>query len=131
MNTTPLIMIQRELDILKKYLQDSILTDFNKKTLASEIATAQVVDEHELPDDAVTVNTVVHVHERQSRQNFIFQIVHPSAADVRKNKVSVFAPIAIALLGYRKGSITKWEMPGGVQEFEIQKVVRVQQEQVA
>ncbi len=131
MNTHPLIMIQRELDILKKYLQDSILTDFNKKTLAAEIATAQVVDEHELPGDAVTLNTVVHVHERQSRQNFIFQIVHPSFADVKKNKVSVFAPIAIALLGYRKGSITRWEMPGGIQEFEIQKVVRVQQEQVA
>lgn len=131
MNTQPLIMIQRELDILKKYLQDSILTDFNKKTLASEIATAQVVEEHELPEDAVTLNTVVHLHERQSRQNFIFQIVHPSFADVKKNKVSVFAPIAIALLGYRKGSITRWEMPGGIQEFEIQKVVRVQQEQVA
>ncbi|RYZ98844.1 MAG: transcription elongation factor GreA [Sphingobacteriaceae bacterium] len=131
MNTQPLIMIQRELDILKKYLHDSILTDFNKKTLASEIATAQVVEEHELPEDAITLNTVVHLHERQSRQNFIFQIVHPSFADVKKNKVSVFAPIAIALLGYRKGSITRWEMPGGIQEFEIQKVVRVAQEQVA
>jgi regulator of nucleoside diphosphate kinase len=131
MNTQSLIIAQRELDILKKYLQDSILTEFNKKTLASEIASARVVNEHELPDDAVSINTVVHVHERQSRQNFIFQIVHPSAADVKKNKVSVFAPIAIALLGYRKGSVTRWEMPGGVQEFEIQKVVRVQQEQVA
>ena len=131
MNTQSLIIIQRELDILRKYLQDSILTEFNKKTLSAEIASARIVNEQELPVDVVSLNTVVHVQELRSKQSFIFQIVHPSAADVKKNKVSIFAPIAIALLGYRKGSVTRWEMPGGVQEFEIQKVVRVQQEQVA
>jgi regulator of nucleoside diphosphate kinase len=128
MNTQPLVLIQRELDILKKYLQESILTEFNKKTLATEIASARVVEEHELPDDVVSVNTVVHVQELQSKKSFIFQIVHPSAADVKKNKVSVFAPIAIALLGYSKGATTWWEMPGGIQQFEIVKVVHVNQE---
>ena len=131
MSIQSLIIVQRELDILKKYLQDSILTEFNKRTLAAEIASARVVNEQELPDDAVSLNTVIHVKELKSGQNFIFQIVHPSAADVKKNKVSVFAPIAIALLGYRKGSTTRWEMPGGVQEFEILKVIRVDQDQAA
>jgi regulator of nucleoside diphosphate kinase len=130
MNTQPLIIVQRELDILKKYLQESLLTDFNKKNLLSELASAQVVEEDKLPDDAIGLNSVVHVQERQSRQSFIFQIVLPGAADVKKNKISVFAPIAIALLGYRKGSTTRWEMPGGVQEFEILKVTRLGLEQV-
>ena len=85
----------------------------------SQLASAQVVKEDELPGDAISLNSVVHVQERKSKQNFIFQIVLPSSADVRKKKVSVFSPIAIALLGYRKGSTTKWEMPGGLQEFEI------------
>lgn len=129
MNTQPLIMVQRELDILKKYLQESILTDFNKKNLLSELASARVVKEHELPGDAIGLNTVVHVKELRSRQSFIFQIVLPGAADVKKNKVSVFAPIAIALLCYRKGSTTSWEMPGGLQEFEVLKVSRIGLEQ--
>ena len=129
MNTQPLVIIQRVLDILRKYLQDSILTEFNKKTLASEISSAQVVNEHELPEDVVSLNTVVHVQELQSKKSFIFQIVHPSAADVKKNKVSVFAPIAIALLGYSKGATTRWEMPGGIQQFEILKVVHVNHEE--
>ncbi len=130
MNTQPLIIVQRELDILKKYLQESMLTDFNKKNLLSELASAQVVEEDKLPCDAIGLNSVVHVQERQSGQSFIFQIVLPGAADVKKNKISVFAPIAIALLGYRKGSTTRWEMPGGVQEFEILKVTRLGLEQV-
>ncbi|HVW95971.1 MAG TPA: GreA/GreB family elongation factor [Mucilaginibacter sp.] len=126
---TPLIIVQRELDILKKYLHESVLTDFNKKNLLSELASAQIVEEHELPCDVISLNAVVHVQERQSKQSFIFQIVSPAAADVRKNKVSVLAPIAIALLGYRKGSTTQWEMPGGVQEFEILKVTRIDLQQ--
>jgi regulator of nucleoside diphosphate kinase len=126
---TPLIIVQRELDILKKYLHVSVLTDFNKKNLLSELASAQIVEEHELPCDVISLNAVVHVQERQSKQSFVFQIVSPAAADVRKNKVSVLAPIAIALLGYRKGSTAQWEMPGGVQEFEILKVTRIDLQQ--
>lgn len=129
MNTQSLIIVQRELDILKRYLQEAILSDFNKKNLSTELANAKIVQEDELPNDAIGLNTIVHVRERQSKQSFIFQIVSPAAADFRKNKVSVLAPIAIALLGYRKGSTTKWEMPGGVQEFEVLKVTRVDQEQ--
>lgn len=56
MNTQPLIVIQRELDILKKYLQESILTDFNRKSLLSQLASAQVVKEDELPGDAIGLN---------------------------------------------------------------------------
>ncbi|MGN6396755.1 MAG: GreA/GreB family elongation factor [Mucilaginibacter sp.] len=131
MNTQPLIMVQRELDILKKYLHEGVLTDFNKKKLSSELANAKVVKEQELPDDAIGLNTVVHIREQQSGQSFIFQIVPAGIADVKKNKVSVFAPIAMALLGCRKGSTTEWEMPGGLQEFEVLKVIRLDQEQEA
>nr|WP_294791205.1 GreA/GreB family elongation factor [uncultured Mucilaginibacter sp.] len=125
MITQQLTLVQRELDILKKYLQEAILTDFNKKNLLSELASAQVVDEDELPENVIGLNSVVHVEERKSRKSFIFQIVPPAYADIKKNKIAVSAPIAIALLGYRTGSTIKWEMPGGVQEFEVLKVTRV------
>jgi regulator of nucleoside diphosphate kinase len=124
------LMIQQELDILKKYLQESILSDFNKKNLSSELATAKVVAEEDLPNDGIRLNAVVNVREVKTKQSFIFQIVLPAAADFKKNKVSVFAPIAIALMGYRKGATTKWEMPGGIQEFVVMEVTRVGIERV-
>ncbi len=130
MITQQLTLVQRELDILKKHLQEAILTDFNKKKLLSELASAQVVGEDELPEDVIGLNSVVHVEERKSRKSFIFQIVPPAYADIKKNKIAVSAPIAIALLGYRTGSTIKWEMPGGVQEFEVLKVTRVDMERV-
>ena len=128
MITQQLTLVQRELDILKKHLQEATLTDFNKKKLLSELASAQVVSEDKLPENVIGLNSVVHVEERKSRKSFIFQIVPPAYADIKKNKIAVSAPIAIALLGYNTGSTIKWEMPGGVQQFEVLKVTRVNME---
>jgi regulator of nucleoside diphosphate kinase len=64
MNTQPLIIVQRELEILKRSLQDAVLTDLNTKNLLSELANAKIVEERELPDDAIGLNTVVHLRER-------------------------------------------------------------------
>jgi regulator of nucleoside diphosphate kinase len=125
MKTEQLTIVQRDLDILKKHLRDSNLTDFNKRKLLMELESAHVVREDELPEDTICINSVVQVREVVNKQSFIFQIVLPPNADVRKNKISVFAPIAIALLGYRKGSRIQWEMPNGMQEFEILKVNRI------
>jgi regulator of nucleoside diphosphate kinase len=125
MKTEQLTIVQRDLDILKKHLRDSNLTDFNKRKLLMELESAHVVREDKLPEDTICINSVVQVREVVNKQSFIFQIVLPPNADVRKNKISVFAPIAIALLGYRKGSRIQWEMPNGMQEFEILKVNRI------
>lgn len=127
MKTEKLTIVQKELDLLKKHLKDSNLTDFNKRKLLTELESAQVVAENELPADAICLNAVVQVQEVIGKQSFIFQIVLPPAADVKKNKISVFAPIAIALLGYRKGARIQWEMPNGMQEFEILKVNQIAQ----
>ncbi|WP_183558669.1 GreA/GreB family elongation factor [Mucilaginibacter sp. SP1R1] len=127
MKTEQLIIVQSELDLLKKYLNDSALTDFNKRKLLAELQSARVVEKDKLPEDAICLNAVVQVQGVLNKQSFIFQIVHPSAADVGKNKISVSAPIAIALLGYRKGARIQWEMPSGIQEFEVLKVNQISQ----
>ncbi|SDD75469.1 regulator of nucleoside diphosphate kinase [Mucilaginibacter pineti] len=130
MKTEQLTITQGELDLLKKHLKNSDLTDFNKRKLLTELESAQVVAEDELPEDAICLNAVVQVQEVVGKQSFIFQIVLPLAADIKKNKISIFAPIAIALLGYRKGARIQWEMPNGMQEFEILKVNRLAQHSI-
>lgn len=125
METKQLIILQSEFDRLKKHLNDSVLTDFNKRKLLAELQSARVVEKNDLPDDVICLNSVVQVQGVITKQSFILQIVHPSVADVKKNKISVFAPISIALLGYRKGARIEWEMPNGMQEFEILKVNQV------
>ena len=94
--------------------------------MLAELDSAKVVREEELPEMVVLLILKVEIQEVTSGQKFNFQIVFPSEANMRKNKISVFAPIGIALLGYRIGSQVQWEMPNGMKTFTILKVTHKQ-----
>lgn len=119
METEQLMIIKKELDLLKKHLKDSNLSEYNKQKLLDELKLAKVMKEDELPEDAICIDSKVNIQEVVSGQKFTFQIVLPSDANMKLNKISVFAPIGIALLGYRVGSKVQWEMPNGVKTFEV------------
>lgn len=136
METEQLMIVKKELELLKKHLKDSNLSDYNKQRLLDELKLAKVMKEEELPDDAICIDSSVNIQEVISGQKFNFQIVLPSEANMKLNKISVFAPIGIALLGYRVGSKVQWEMPNGVKTFEVLKVTQkrntsIDQEHVA
>jgi regulator of nucleoside diphosphate kinase len=119
MKTEQLMIVQKEMELLKKYLKDSNLSEYNKEKLLAELRSAKVVKDGELPDDAVCINSMIEIKENVSGQKFNFEIVLPAEANMKKNKISVFAPIGIALLGYRIGSKVQWEMPNGLKTFTI------------
>ena len=122
METEKLMLVRRELDLLKKHLKASDLSDYNKKRLLNELKTAVVMKDDDLPEDAVCIDSKVDIKEVNGGQRFTFQIVLPSEANMQQKRISVFAPIGIALLGYRVGSKVQWEMPNGIKTFEILKV---------
>ena len=103
----------------------SNLSDFNKARLLKELKTAKIVKD--LPEDVVCLASQVEIREVTSKQTFTFQLVLPGEANMKYQKISVFAPIGVALLGYRTGSMVQWEMPSGLKTFEILNVIHKDQ----
>lgn len=128
MRTENLMIVQRELDLLKKHLNDSVLSDYNKNKLLAELKSAVVIKQDDLPTDVVCIDSKVEIEEILTRQKFTFQIVLPAEANMKLGKVSVFAPIGVALLGYRIGSEVQWEMPNGLKTFKILRVTHLKDE---
>lgn len=124
MKTEQLIIVKKELELLKKHLLHSDLSEFNRNKLLAELKSAKIMKEQDLPDDVVCLDSKVDIQEMTSKQKFTFHLVLPSEANMRQQKISVFAPIGIALLGYRTGATVQWEMPNGLKTFEILKVVQ-------
>ncbi len=120
-------MLQRDLDLLRTHLMHSNLSDFNKSRLLNELKTAKIVKV--LPEDVVCLSSRVEIQEVVSKQKYTFQLVLPGEANMKYQKISVFAPIGIALLGYRTGSTVQWEMPSGLKTFEILHVYHAGQEE--
>lgn len=103
-------------------LRDAALAGDIEKLL-SEINRAELVEPHEIPPDVVTMNSIVKVRYLNNDREYNFQIVYPESADFRKNRISVFAPIGTALLGYRAGDIVSWKMPGGEARIQIEEII--------
>ena len=47
------------------------------------------------------------------------KIVYPQDANLKENKISIFSPIATALIGYKIGDEIEWIVPGGMTKIKI------------
>lgn len=81
--------------------------------LEEELAQAQVVPQKEVPADVVTMNSVVECLDQDNKKSFDVTLVYPQDADVTKGRISVLAPVGIALIGLRVGQSILWPMPNG------------------
>lgn len=119
MKTSTLTISKSDYELLQHHLVKSNMSEFNKAKLSDELKNAHVVKDKDLPPDVVAFNSIVEIKNIENEQKFSFQLVLPSEANFKANKVSVFAPIGVALLGYFVGSKIQWEMPDGIKTFEI------------
>jgi regulator of nucleoside diphosphate kinase len=82
------------------------------------------LDKIDFPEDVVCLHLEVTVQDKSTRRKLQLQLVLPSQANLELGKISVFAPMGTALIGYRKGQLVKWHMPGGKKELLIVDVVQ-------
>lgn len=124
MEKPSLLISKSDFELLETHLNrsGSNLSDYNKNKLAVELKSAKVFKDKDLPNDVASLYSTVEIKNKQSDQKFKFQLVLPAEANFKLQKVSVFAPIGIALLGYSVGAEIEWEMPDGIKKFEIMAV---------
>ncbi|WP_253715876.1 nucleoside diphosphate kinase regulator [Bdellovibrio bacteriovorus] len=91
----------------------------NAAVLEEELARATVVPQKEVPHDVVTMNSTVQFVDHDTHKESQITLVFPKDADVTKGKVSILAPVGIALIGLKVGQTIQWPMPNG-QKRELQ-----------
>jgi regulator of nucleoside diphosphate kinase len=124
MTTKSILLSKSDFKFLSEHFEKAIMSDYNKSRLRVEIKNATVYNDSELPEDVVSLHTEATIVSTENNKEFIFKLVKPAEANIRDKKVSIFAPISIALLGYQKGDLINWEMPDGIKEFKIIDVKR-------
>ena len=93
------------------------------ENLINELHSALIVDPVELPGDVVTMNSIVKISFLDSNKSMQFQIVYPGGANIRENKISIFSPVATALIGYKAGDEIDWIVPSGLTKIRIEEIV--------
>jgi len=120
---TPVILSEDDFRMLKQFAEQfSAQGKENEMTLSYELNRATVVDEDELPEGCVRLNSQIKVRELSSNKDMEFSIVMPAMANMAEKKISVLTPMGAALIGLCKGEKVQWKMPAGIKHFEILEV---------
>lgn len=121
-----LIVEKRELSMLRRLLMqaehkaDSIYSASVTK-LSAELRSANTVDEAEMPAEVVRLNSIVTINTPHNKDK-TFQVVLPEYSNIAENKLSILAPMGLALFGYAQDDQISWEFPSGVNKIKILKV---------
>ncbi|TKK65001.1 transcription elongation factor GreAB [Ilyomonas limi] len=121
-----IIIAYEDYETLNAYIKgSSSVRDFDRKNAAllqEELKKATLVKKTELPEDVVRLNSRVIVKEGSKDKLIELVLVLPEKADIKERKISVFAPVGTALIGFRQGEKIKWDVPAGSKTFTIMKV---------
>lgn len=83
------------------------------EALDAELDRAQILPSERVPADVVTMNSTVTYLDPETGKGMDVTLVYPQHADVSQGKISILAPIGMALLGLRVGQSLDWPLPDG------------------
>ena len=99
------------------------LAEARIKDIEAKLSNSQVIDILSIdPSDKVIFGTTVTVMNFDSDRSAQYKIVGEDEADANLGKISYAAPLAKQMIGKFEGDIVKVETPGGLTEYEIEKV---------
>jgi regulator of nucleoside diphosphate kinase len=91
--------------------------------LTEELDDAQVIPPAAMPPDVVTLSSRVRVRDMKTGEVQVYTLVLPLQANFEQGRISVLAPLGIAILGQRAGDIVDVRAPGGVRRLRIDDIL--------
>ncbi len=87
--------------------------------LNSKMAMAQVIDPSTIKSDKIVFGATVVLCEQDTEKEVTYKIVGVDEADVKKNKISINAPLARALIGKKAGDEVAFQAPKGTVHYDV------------
>ncbi len=123
-----LIIEKKEFEMLKQLIsmsqhyRDKSYRNSIEKLLA-EMNRAKVVPNSRMPLDVIRLNSEVAISVPGNMKRR-YRVVTPEMSDLNQNKISILAPMGLALFGYAKGDEVEWEFPTGLNKIQIIDVIQ-------
>ncbi|MDD5678513.1 MAG: nucleoside diphosphate kinase regulator [Kiritimatiellae bacterium] len=93
------------------------------QSLGAELQRAKIVESRDMPKTVVTMNTRLRFSDLDDGKKMEITLVFPSDANIDEGKMSVLSPVGTALLGYAKGDVIEWPVPGGTRKIRIDDIL--------
>lgn len=124
MNPTPIYLSRDDHTKLRLLVTTGLHTKASHalQKLLDELDRAVVLDPAAIPSDIVTLDARVRFEDLGSSEVEEYTITFPDRANPEAGRLSVLAPIGMALIGSRVGDIVNWKTPGGTRQLKVRAV---------
>lgn len=99
--------------------QDQLQLESLNQTLGS----AEVISSERIPRDVIRMNSRIRVLDLGTGEKKLHTLVFPEDADISTGRISVLAPVGIALLGRRNRDIIEVKVPRGIRRLRVEHVL--------
>jgi transcription elongation factor GreA len=90
--------------------------------LSDILGRAQVIDPSKLPHQKVSFGSTVVLTDIDTEEEFAYTIVGTQEANPSKGLISIYSPLAKALMGKEEGDEVEVNLPSGKRHFEIEEI---------
>jgi regulator of nucleoside diphosphate kinase len=126
MKSHSIIVSDADMDRLSRLvraLKHSLFRDpLQLELLDQTLESAEVTSSERIPKDIIRMNSRIRVLDLDTRKKELCTLVFPEHADISTSRISVLAPVGIALLGRRQRDIIEVIVPGGTRRLRIEHV---------
>ncbi len=91
--------------------------------LDRHLGDAEVVPADRIGPRIVTMNSEVEVRDIDTQETAVFRVVFPDAAQLGEGRISVLAPLGMAVLGRRVGAHITFQTPGGARRLRVERIL--------
>ncbi len=112
---------------LRKLIENMKMFDYygrvDVKQLEAELERGHIVTPQDVPPNVITMNSRARLMDLDTGEEMTYTLVFPQDANIREGRISVLAPIGIAMLGYSVGDTFEWTVPEGMRRLKVQEVL--------
>lgn len=120
MKPTP-VLTSRDYNTLReltKNAKDS--TNIREIALLTQELDRAIINKDGVVDQSIVrMNSQVTIEDIKSKQQMKVQIVMPSQANLKEGKVSILAPLCVAIIGFKENEEVEWQLPSGIKTLKI------------
>lgn len=87
--------------------------------LAEELDRADIVADKKIEADIIQLNSRFEAEDIVTKKRWKLMLTLPAQANLKDQKISVFSPLGVALIGFKKGMVIQWTLPGGLKQIKI------------
>lgn len=128
MKSHSIIVMDADMDRLTRLvraLKHSLFRDQQQLELLDQtLGSADVTPLERIPRDVIRMNSRIRVLDFGTRTKQLYTLVFPENADISIGRLSVLAPVGIALLGRRQGDVIETKVPGGARRLRVERVLQ-------